>query len=53
MVPWGFTVHHHDFGGACLVSAIDTLSLADAVVSTICPVRSNEKAKWQNKIMQS
>jgi len=29
---WGFTVERHDFGGACLVSGVESLSPAEAAV---------------------
>ena len=31
-IPWGFSVHRHEFGGACLVSSVDPLSPAGASV---------------------
>jgi hypothetical protein len=30
--PWGFSCERHEFGGACLVSAVDPLSPAEAAV---------------------
>ena len=34
MIPWGFTVRIHEFGGACLVDNIELLSPADNAVSS-------------------
>ena len=33
LLPWGFTVKHHEFGGACLVDWVDELSPAENAVS--------------------
>ena len=33
--PWGFTVRLHEFGGACLVDSIESLSPAEAAVSIL------------------
>lgn len=33
LIPWGFTVKHHEFGGACLVDRVDELSPAENAVS--------------------
>lgn len=34
VMPWGFTVQRHDFGGACLVTSVAPLSPASAAVSS-------------------
>jgi hypothetical protein len=33
LVPWGFTVRNHEFGGACLVNSVEPLSPAENAVS--------------------
>lgn len=36
LIPWGFTVRCHEFGGACLVDNVEPLSPADRAVSFFC-----------------
>lgn len=33
LIPWGFTVRNHEFGGACLVDSVEPLSPAESAVS--------------------
>jgi hypothetical protein len=35
--PWGFTYRRHEFGGACLVSSVDSLSPAASAVRLSAP----------------
>ena len=35
-LPWGFTVKRHEFGGACLVESVQSLSPASSAVSFNC-----------------
>ena len=32
LIPWGFTVRNHEFGGACLVDSVEPLSPAEKAV---------------------
>jgi hypothetical protein len=37
-LPWGFSVKRHDFGGACIISAVEPLSPASSAVRTFVPL---------------